>query len=237
MDKLLVFKTYAHHQAAEQAAALLRERGIEAEASREARVLDSVYIGQQFNDPYLLYIPGKDFERANVILEENMVIRLDEVDPGYELLSFSDEELIDVMRKKEEWGAYNYKLAEALLQQRDVPIPQMDIVWAQVESLKEKEKPVSSGMRLLLLGYASALGGTILGFMRGGNAVFTLFPGLLAFFIGWHLAYSRLTLSDGKQTYYFNNSTRLHGVFLFWLSVIVAALKFIFLLLIAMQQS
>ncbi len=35
----------------------------------------------------------------------------------------------------------------------------------------------------------------------------------------------------------FNNSTHLYGVFLFWLSVIVATLKFIFLLLIVMQES
>lgn len=233
MNKPLVFGTYPDLRTVEQAAALLRDHGIAAEASREARVLDSVYIGEQFNDPYLLYLPGKDFERARVILEENIVVNLNEVDPGYQLLSFTDDELIDVMRKKGEWGAYNYKLAEALLQQRGVPVPEMDIVWSQVEELKQKEQPVSSGMPLLLMGYASALGGTLLGFLQG-NAAFTLFPGLLAFFIGWHLAYSKRTLSDGKQTYYFNNRTRLHGIAMFWLSVSIAALKFFFVLTTAL---
>lgn len=237
MTETLVFKTYPDLFTAQQVAALLQEHGITAEITKEARILDSVYIGQQFTDPYLLCLPGKDFERAEIILEENISIELNEVDPDYLLLSFSDDELIEVMKKKEEWGAFNYKLAASLLTSRGVPIPEMDIVWSQVERMKEKEQPASSGILLLLLGYSSLLSGILIAFKQSGYAAFSLFPGFLALLIGWHLAYNKRTLSNGSQIYYFDSRTRLHGSIMLWLSVTVASLRSVFALIHILQAS
>lgn len=237
MTETLVFKTYPDLLQAQQAAELLQQHDIEAEVTKEARILDSVYIGQQFTDPYLLSLPGKDFERAEIILEESITIKLNEVDPDYLLLSFSNEELIEVMKKKEEWGAFNYKLAESLLTKRGVPIPEMDIIWSQVEHLKEKEQPTPSGMLLLLLGYSSLISGMLIAFRQGGHLAFTLFPGFLALLIGWHLAYNKRTLSNGNQIHYFNERTRLHGTIMLWLSVIVAVARFILALIIILEES
>lgn len=225
MDPLLVFDTYPTPQAAEQAAALLRGNAIIVEINRDVRPLDSNYLGQRFDNPYLLSLPGKDFEKARKILEEQTPVNPDEVDPEYHLLSFSDEELIDVMMKKDEWGDYNYKLAEALLQRRGVPIPGVQIELSNVERLRQKEKAASSDWKILLLGYFSLLSGAMLALAR--HPAFTLFPGGLAVFLGWTLSHSRRTLSTGGQVYYYKPSSRLHGLILFWGALGFAALRLI----------
>lgn len=232
MEPLLVFKTYPNVDSAKEAAAILEENGIELDVREEARVLDSNYIGQQFSNPWLLYLHGEDFDRANQILEDHIVVRLEDVDPGYLLLSFSDEELIDVMEKKDEWGMYNYKLAEMLLRQKDRPIPEVQIAIRQAENLKVKEQPVASGNMFLILGYLSVLGGIFTLFVPARTPVLTLMQGLLGLFIGWLLSHHKRTLSNGKRSYYFNNSTRLQGNIMLWTSIAVTVLKIIFLFVI-----
>lgn len=227
MEPLLVFNSYPDEAAAEQAAALLRDNGINAEVSREARSLDSNYLGQQFSDPYLLYLQGNDFDRARSVLEEHTLVDPDNVDPGYQLLSFSDEELLEVMTNKEEWGIFNYKLAEALLKRRGVPIPEVQIAIAQAEQLREKEKAASSGLILLLLGYSSLLSGAVLALTK--HPVFTLLPGGLALLLGWMLSYSKRTLSNGVQVYYYTPGARLHGLILFWCSLGIAVIRYLIL--------
>ncbi|WP_118976880.1 hypothetical protein [Taibaiella koreensis] len=227
MDEMIVFSTYPTLEAAEQAAMLLRNNGITAEAKHEMRSLDSNYLGQQFGDPYLLYLPGKDFDRARTILEDHTVVDPGEVDPGYQLLTFSDDELIDVMMNKEEWGIYNYKLAAALLKRRNVPIPEAQIGIAEAEQLREKEKAVSSGLSLLLLGYSSLLSGAALALVR--HPAFTLLPGGLALFVGWILSYTKRTLSNGVQVHYYKPAARLHGLILFWGALGFAVIRYLIL--------
>jgi tetratricopeptide (TPR) repeat protein len=229
MENLLVFKTYPDLEAAEQAATILKEHEIVVEVNEEARILDSNYIGQQFSNPYLLYMQGKDFERANTILEQATVVRLEDIDPDYLLLSFSNEELIEVMEKKDEWGIYNYKLAETLLKQKNIPIPEVNIALEQVERLKEKEKAVSSGLMFLVLGYLSVISGVYASVSY--HAAFILFPGFLGLMIGWHLSKSKRTLSNGQRVFYYNNTTRIHGSIMLWTSLGFGLLRFIFLLL------
>jgi hypothetical protein len=230
MEPLLVYKTYPNADSAEEAAAILKENGIELDVREEARVLDSNYIGQQFSNPWLLYLRGEDFDRATQILEDHIVVRLADVDPGYMLLSFSDEELIEVMEKKDEWGIYNYKLAEMLLKQKDKPIPEVQIAIKQAEHLKIKEQPVSSGIMYLILGYLSVLAGIYTLFVPSRTAVLTLMQGLLGLFAGWSLSYHKRTLSNGQRSYYFNSSTRLQGKIMLWTSVTVTVLKIILLI-------
>jgi hypothetical protein len=229
MEQPLVFKTYPDQVTAGEVAALLKANGVITEVVEEPRILDSNYIGQQFSDPYLLYMQGKDFERANHILEDHIVVRLEDIDPDYLLLSFSDEELIEVMKMKDEWGIYNYKLAEILLHQRNAPIPEVHIALEQAERLKEKEKAISSGLMFLILGYLSIISSVYASVSI--NAVFVLLPGFLGLMIGWHLSQSKRTLSNGTRTFYYNSTTRIHGGIMLWSAIGLGLLRFILLLL------
>lgn len=225
MDPLLVFDTYPTPDAAEQAASLLRGNDIVVEINQDQRPLDNNYLGQRFDNPYLLSLPGKDFERARKILEEQTPVDPDEVDPQYHLLFFGDEELIDVMMKRDEWGDYNYKLAEALLRRRGVPIPGARIEQSKAERQRQKEKINPSDWKILLIGYCALFSGAALALAK--HPALILFPGGIAVLLGWMLSHSKRTLSTGEQVYYYKPSSRLHGLILFWGALGFAALRFI----------
>ncbi len=56
-----------------------------------------------------------DFDRANRALEEYYQPILNDVDPDYYLLSFSDRELLDVVNQPDKWGHFDRALAKKLL--------------------------------------------------------------------------------------------------------------------------
>jgi hypothetical protein len=64
-----------------------------------------------------------DLDRAHEALEEYYSRRLQDVEPGYYLLSFTDKELLEILAKPDEWGHFDYVLARALLAERGLEIP------------------------------------------------------------------------------------------------------------------
>jgi hypothetical protein len=70
-----------------------------------------------------LKVRATDLDRAHEVLEEYYEHRLQDVDPNYYLLSFTDIELLDIVAKPDEWGHFDYVLARQLLAERGLPIP------------------------------------------------------------------------------------------------------------------
>jgi uncharacterized protein YfbU (UPF0304 family) len=71
---------------------------------------------------YILKLNNNDFDKAKKIIEENIEINLDEIDPEYSLLKFNQDELLDVLKNKTEWGDFNYKLAITLLRKKGMAV-------------------------------------------------------------------------------------------------------------------
>ncbi|HVU97438.1 MAG TPA: hypothetical protein VHE34_19560 [Puia sp.] len=70
-----------------------------------------------------LKVRATDLDRAHEVLEEYYEHQLQDVDPNYYLLSFTDIELLDIVAKPDEWGHFDYVLARELLAERGLPIP------------------------------------------------------------------------------------------------------------------
>jgi hypothetical protein len=228
MEQFLVFETFADKEQALRTAALLENRDIPVAIEENLPALDSNFIGQQFSDQYALRIPGNCFTAAREILMATTVINLEEVDRGYMLLSFSNEELLEVMSDTDAWGIYNYKLAEALLRQRNVAVPVKEIALAQQEKQAEKAMPESFSIFWIVLGYLSAIGGSfVYAYYIGGNFTIIVLPGLLGVLIGWNLAFNKKTLQDGSRVPAFKPVIRMHGTIIFWLSLLLFILRIV----------
>lgn len=220
MEELLVFQSFADKEQALRTAATLENHDIFVAFDETFSPLDSNILGQQFSNPFVLKIYGSQFTRANEILMAHTEIRLEEVDPDYMLLHFSNEELVDVMKNKKDWGIYNYKLAEKLLQERNVAIPQAEIATAQQEQLAEEMKPQNYDTYWILFGYVMALfSGYYLYASNGRSYIFT-FPVIFAIGAGLRLFLYRKTLSDGKRMYAYHFPVRIHGLLIFILAVV-----------------
>lgn len=222
MPPLLVFQTFPTRDQAMRNAALLENRSIPVEVEELHGPLDANFIGQQFSNPFLLKVPGEQFGAARAILMEAVTVDLDEVDKGYMLLDFNDRELLEVLTSPDEWGIYNYKLAEALLQQRGIAIPEQRVAQMAGERLAELKKPQRASWVWIILGYLSALLGSGIG---RDNLMMIYLPGLFALATGFALAFSKKTVPDGSRIPVFDKTARTHGLVIFVLAILLFMIR------------
>ena len=222
MDKkYLIFQTYPSQGQADEVAQLLLKAGIDNIVVEESGGLDSNFMGTRFDDRFSLKIEGPNFERARNTILESVEINLDEVDKEYMLLHFTDVELLEVVAKPDEWGAYNYQLARMLLAKRGVKDN------ASVDFIQDKHiKTLSQQSKLGIIPILISLGFTALtiAIMLDIDLVFItnwLRPGffLVNVLFCAAIVYLKKTLPDGKRVFAFDNVSRKTGKILFALSL------------------
>lgn len=157
--------------------------------------LDSNFGNTAFAISYMLKIKQVDFEKADMIIEKFAEKELLDVDEDHFLFGFSNEELIDIIKKRDEWGDFNFSLSKKILKERGVDITEDSIKKLQVERINELSKP-EDGKETLgkLIGYISAILGGPLGLM-----------------IGYYLLNFKKTLPNGESVYYYSEELRKHG--------------------------
>jgi hypothetical protein len=156
--------------------------------------LDSNFGNSDLLIEYLLKIRKPDFSKAEELSAASSTERLEDVDPDYFLFGFTNEELHDVVLKKDEWGDLNYALAQKILKDRGAEVSGEQIESMQQKRLLQLAEPEKSQSEWVIIGYVSAFLG-----------------GLLGIFIGWHLKTFKKTLPNGDRVFNYSVSDRKHG--------------------------
>ena len=102
--ELVTYKKYNDQQQAESLAELLQENGIAYEITEDRDNLASFYGDNQFRRDFYVKIKNEDFEKADSILLAISTQELETVDKDHYLYGFADEELLDILRKPDEWN-------------------------------------------------------------------------------------------------------------------------------------
>lgn len=219
MNPLLTFRLLDSAEEATAIVTLLNAHQIPTEVENETPLLDATIIGQQFGPKVRIKIPAEDFSTANELLKRSVDVDLDQVEPDYYLLSFSDLELLDVVRHEDQWGVYDYKLATLLLNKRGINIDEEDLEKMQETRIEQLSKPIIPDPFWIALGYFLALiSGAGFLFRYGALQILVAALGITT---GVVFAWGRKTLSNGTRVYIFDNSTRNHGVRMLFLGIIM----------------
>jgi len=117
-----------------------------------------------------------------------------EVDESYYLFSFTEEELIEVLAKRDEWSELDFVLARRLLRERGYVFPREAIEQLRDQRVEELAKPQNERAAWVVFGY-----------------IFSAVGGLPGFIIGWALLMSRKTLPNGESVYSYSENNRKHG--------------------------
>lgn len=201
MKDYLTFRKFDSENEALAVKELLEKNNIPVMIRKERAVLDRAIIGQQFDPSFELKIPASCFNEAEDLLIGAVV--LDDPEPDYYLLSFSDDELREIVEKRDEWGHYDYVLALKLLKDRGVEISKVQLDSFRQQRMQELAKPDDGSSIWTVIGYLISLLGTFAG------------P-----FIGLAILVSRKTLPDGSSVYSFSPRIRKHGGNMFILSIV-----------------
>jgi hypothetical protein len=199
----LTFQKYQDPELAKEIARLLHENKIEFEIEDHNQFFDPSFANNKVDPNIILKLKPEDFKRADYILHKYYAQQLDSVDKEYYLFDFSDDELEEIISKPDEWGKFDYQLAQRILKERGKEVNPNEIEYLKIQRINDLSKPEATSKFWIILGYVSAILGGVLGFI-----------------IGWVLAHFKKTLPNGQRVYNYVESVRKHGKIIFYLSFV-----------------
>lgn len=195
MNKSFVeFQRFSSKTELEKGIKILAENNIEYIIEDVSVNLDPVLSSNKLGLEFLLKIEQVNFEKANKILDEFYSFEIDEIENDYYLFSFSDDELLEVIIKSDEWNKFDVQLAQKILRLKGKGLSNLEIGKIRAQRIIELSKPEKKQSIWIFVGYISSILG-----------------GLLGIFIGWHLLTFKKTLPNGNRIYNYSNEDRKHG--------------------------
>ena len=203
-ENFIAFKNFLTRIQAKEVEMLLNKNNIKTVLADNIAPVDITFSGSTLQNQYEIKIDPADFAKAQEILEKDTESLLNQVDKDYYLLSFSNEELYDVLLKSDEWNVFDYKLAQKLLTERGKNIDPDMLASLKKERLKILAKPEENQKPWIMAGY-----------------LFSLLGGGIGIVIGYSLWTSKKTLPNGERVYSYNDADRNHGKTIFILGTII----------------
>lgn len=121
--QLRTFQQFNDPVLASTIADTLKAQQVECVVEKVRPLLEPGFFRNTVEQNIHLRVRASDLERAEKALEDHYRRHLQDIDPGYYLLSFSDVELLDIIAKPDEWGHFDHVLARELLAERGLEIP------------------------------------------------------------------------------------------------------------------
>jgi hypothetical protein len=201
--EFITYQKFDDPALADALAETLRENGIEYIVQEQSSGFDPSLSLSRAAIDYAIKVRPADFERINALLVEQEEENTGEVDKDYHLFTFTDDELMEVVTKADEWSTFDVVLARKILAERGKSISDETIAEIEEERLEQLKKPDEPQTFWITLGY-----------------ILAFFGGVLGVFIGWYLAYGKKTLPNGQRVYEYSEHDRRHGRNIFYLSAI-----------------
>jgi hypothetical protein len=208
--EFITYQKFDDPALAEALTDLLEENVIPYQVDEQSFNFDPSFVLSNAKKEYAVKIKGEDFELVRELLENHETQNIEEVEVDYYLFSFTDEELMEVVTKADEWSAFDVVLAKKILADRGKAVSDETIEKIheeRIEALRKTDPPQSFW---ITIGYVVALLG-----------------GILGIFIGWHIYTFKKTLPDGERVYGYRAKDRKEGKTIFYLGIIVLVISII----------
>ncbi|MNK30230.1 hypothetical protein D3C87_486460 [compost metagenome] len=224
MEKV-IFRKSINKSIIEEVASILERENIDFQLIDNEKYFDATFVTDPSKIEYQLLIQKEDFENAETLItkyySENLVIPED-----YYLKEFSDEELTEIIYKKDEWNEFDYEVAKSILKDRGIVISENDIERInseRLEKLKTNYEKPDEVKNLIILGYIFS----VIGFFASFVMTFCLF---ISYGVSLVILKLKKQLPNGERVHYFNEKDRKHGRRILVLSLIFTVFWFIFFL-------
>jgi len=203
-EEYSIFKQFPTIEQAKEVQLLLNENNIETVIGDNAPPVDITFTGDTLRNEIEIRIKQSDFEKAHIIIEKENEISIEDVDQDYYLLQFTNEELYEILLKSDEWGAFDYSLAQKLLIQRGKSVDKELLSALKKERIKDLSKPEENQKPWIIAGY-----------------LFAVLGGFLGLIIGYSLWTSKKRLPNGQRIYSYLPNDRNHGKYIFFIGLVV----------------
>ena len=122
-EEYLRFKLFPDKATAEDFAEVLKQNGIDYQIEEDALVFDPSYANNPLSTDYVILLKQADFKEASRAYDEYFAKQLGNVPEDYYLLTFTDEELLEILAKPDEWGSLITSLHRTCLRKEALMLP------------------------------------------------------------------------------------------------------------------
>lgn len=122
MSDFETFKSCYSDEEANALSELLERNGIETKVEKPYR-LDPLIGGSTHDAHIFVLIRANDFERANEIIDQQILSSYPDLPRDYYLFSFSDVELMEIVQHGGEWNRQDQLIAKKILEERGYVAP------------------------------------------------------------------------------------------------------------------
>lgn len=199
----LTYKKFTYKGEATELADLLNANNIENLFEDTSAVFDLTFTDNELKKEYRVKLKPSDFGMADKLLYDISAKEINEVDKDYYVFKFSNEELIDVLTRSDEWSPFNYLLAQKILKDRGQEVNEQLLETLKEKRNKELAQPDENKKSGIITGY-----------------VLSFLGGVLGIFIGWSLLSTKKTLPNGKSVFANSKEDREHGKRILMLGII-----------------
>ncbi|HJR99548.1 MAG TPA: hypothetical protein VJ780_01330 [Flavobacterium sp.] len=166
-DTYFVFRKYPTIFQAKELEDLLNQNNISTQLTDNIAPVDASFSGSTLLNEYEIKIQFEDFEKAELILENEAENLIDQVDSNHYLFDFTDDELYDILLKADEWSEFDYKLAQKILTTRGKSIDKDLLKALKNKRIEILAKPEGNQKPWIISGYILAILGGFLGIIIG----------------------------------------------------------------------
>lgn len=190
---------------------LLKENNIDYLIEESPARFNPAFVDNGLEKEFTVKIKKEDFAKAEKIQEKIILDQLDHVDSDYYLFNFSDQELMEILTNRYEWGQFDFLLAQKLLKERGTQVSAEELETLKDEHLSVLAAPEESEKGWIMAGYISVL-----------------FGGLIGIVIGWFLYKTKKMLPNGDIIYSYSETDRKHGFIIFSIGIVVFTLGILY---------
>ncbi|WP_207512809.1 hypothetical protein [Longitalea luteola] len=208
MSRYATYEKFFNPEQAAPVLSVLKEQRIPHEFAAIGKQVDQLITGGGPAYLYEVRMPADQFETVNRLLREKMHVHLDDIDPDHYLFSFDDIELVEILKKPDEWGRLDYAIAREILESRGIVYTNEELDGLWNKRMETLARPATDGGRWITAGY-----------------FFSVVGGFIGILIGLVLMQSTKTLPNGSRYYIYDKRTRRNGKTILFISVIVTAIN------------
>jgi hypothetical protein len=195
MSGYIPFKKFTNPEEAGVFVELFKKNEIDYDLSADKPAEDILFAGNTMVEELQISVKEEDFDKATNLLEEIEVVNADGLDKDYYLFEFQDEELVDLLKKPDEWSLNDYHWAGEILKQRGKEVDPGTIEKWQNDRLKDLSQTETVTLKYLILAW-----------------FFCICGGFIGIFMGRHLNSYMKTLPNGQKVFAFGEKDRKKGL-------------------------
>lgn len=194
MEEYLTFKKFNSVEEAQAFSNILNQINILFEIQDDSLKNSDFTLLEDNSPKVFIKIKSTDFLKANEFLHQQAKADIESSDKDHYLYSFTNDELLEIIKEPDTWSEFDYELSKKLLAYNGINVtPEMENAFKEkrIKDLSQEE-PTSSIWTIF--GYISAVLG-----------------GLLGIAIGLGLWKSKKTLPNGSIIFTYSEKDRAHG--------------------------